>query len=177
MALALGIVLELLWLDVLELGNVVSPHAGLAFLLLFPLARHFGLHEPGPLLLPLLLTMLAAHAGAWSERALRGYQNRVVDIVERTPVFSLGRAVWRMAWQRAAVQFLLYSLCYAVLFWITDKLVAGGLLPQLSSLHWYMLFGMALVGVVLSLRNQRACLVLMGCLLFSLCAGLLALQG
>ena len=61
LALSLGIILELLWLDVLELGSVVPPFGSLSFLLLFPLAVHFGLNQPGELLLPLILVMLATN--------------------------------------------------------------------------------------------------------------------
>ena len=45
----------------LELGSVVPPFGSLSFLLLFPLASHFGLNRPGPLLLPLILVILAAY--------------------------------------------------------------------------------------------------------------------
>ena len=47
LALPLGIIFELLWLDTLELGGVVPPYGGLSFLLAFPLCRHFGLTQAG----------------------------------------------------------------------------------------------------------------------------------
>ena len=62
LALPLGIIFELLWLDTLELGGVVPPYGGLSFLLAFPLCRHFGLTQAGAALLPLFLSMLAAYA-------------------------------------------------------------------------------------------------------------------
>ena len=39
----------------------MPPFGSLSFLLLFPLASHFGLNRPGPLLLPLILVILAAY--------------------------------------------------------------------------------------------------------------------
>lgn len=54
LALPLGIIIELLWLDALELGSVVPPYGSLSFLLVFPLCRQFGLDQPG-------MALLAAH--------------------------------------------------------------------------------------------------------------------
>lgn len=72
LALPLGIIFELLWLDTLELGGVVPPYGGLSFLLAFPLCRHFGLTQAGAALLPLFLSMLAAYAATWLELAAAG---------------------------------------------------------------------------------------------------------
>ena len=90
LALSLGIILELLWLDVLELGSVVPP---------------FG-----------------------------------------------------------SLRFLLYALCYALLFCLLAVLTARQALPQLLVLNWPMLYAAALMGAVLSLRTHRAYMVLVGSL-------------
>ena len=169
LAPSLGIILELLWLDVLELGSVVPPFGSLSFLLLFPLAVHFGLNQPGELLLPLILVMLAAYLGAFLERSLRIHENRLVDRVEAWCAgdgFTLAPAgaVLRVALLRAFLQFLLYALCYALLFCLLAVLTARQALPQLLVLNWPMLYAAALMGAVLSLRTHRAYMVLVGSL-------------
>ena len=165
LALSLGIILELLWLDVLELGSVVPPFGSLSFLLLFPLASHFGLNRPGPLLLPLILVILAAYLGSFMERSLRIHENHLVDRVEAWcagDCFALApdRAVLHVILLRAFWQFLLYAVCYVLLFCMIAVLSARQALPQLSVLSWPMLYGAALMGAVLSLRTRRAYMVL-----------------
>lgn len=165
LALPLGVIMELLWLDTLELGSVVPPFGGLSFLLLFPLCVHFGLTEPGPLLLPLVLSMLAAYAGSFVEQRQRIRQNRLVDRVEAWCAGSgcglaPGRAVLHAALARACLQFLLYALSFALIFCLLSFLNARQALPALPKLTWPVLYAAALLGAVLSLRTRQAYLVL-----------------
>lgn len=165
-ALALGITLELLWLDVLELGSVVPPFSGLGFLLLFPLAAHFGWNQPGPLLLPLLLVMLAAYAESFMELRQRAAQNLLVD---RVAVWcegggcglSPGQAVVRATLYRAFRQFLLYAVCYSLIFSLLSVLRAWQATPLLPFLTWPMVFAASLLGAILSLRTRQAYAVLL----------------
>ena len=62
------------------------------------------------------------------------------------------------------MQFLLYALCYALLFCLLAVLTARQALPQLLVLNWPMLYAAALMGAVLSLRTHRAYMVLVGSL-------------
>ncbi len=157
----------MLWLDVLELGSVVPPFGSLSFLLLFPVATHFGLRQPGELLLPLILVMLAAYLGAFLERRLRIHENCLTDRVASWCAgdgLAPAAAVARVALLRAVLQLLLYALCYALLFCLLAVLTARQLLPQLLLLSWSMLYAAALMGAVLSLRTRRTYLVLIGSL-------------
>lgn len=161
MALALGITLELLWLDVLELGSVVPPFSGLAFLLLFPLAAHFGWNQPGPLLLPLILVMSAAYAGSFLELRQRAVQNLWVDRVEAWCQgggggLSPAQAVLRASLFRALGQFLLYAVCYSLIFSLLSVLRDWQAAPSLPFLTWPMVFAASLMGAILSLRTRQA---------------------
>ena len=134
----------------------MPPFGSLSFLLLFPLASHFGLNRPGPLLLPLILVILAAYLGGFMERSLRIHENYLVDRVEAWcagDCFALtpGQAVLHVVLLRAFWQFMLYLIAV---------LSARQALPQLSILSWPMLYGAALMGAVLSLRTRRAYMVL-----------------
>ncbi|MGE9986008.1 hypothetical protein [Desulfovibrio sp. SGI.169] len=153
----------------LELGSVVPPFGSLSFLLLFPLAAHFDLNQPGELLLPLILVMLAAYLGAFLERSLRIHENRLVDRVESWCAggghsLAPAGAVLRIMSLRAVLQFLLFVLCYALLFCLLSILTACQTLPRLMLLNWPMLYVAALMGAVLSLRTRRAYMMLIGSL-------------
>ena len=75
LGLPLGIIFELLWLDVLPLGSVVPPYGTLSFLLLFPIAELYDWRQPDMLLLPIVFAMLCAYMAAWLEQ----YQREVMD--------------------------------------------------------------------------------------------------
>lgn len=88
-ALSLGIVVELLWLDVIALGSVVPPFGTLAFLLLFPLSIIPGWSEAHQFLAPLMFAVFAAYGASYAERYQRVALNPLVDLV--TAWFSSGR--------------------------------------------------------------------------------------
>lgn len=116
-------------------------------------------------MLPLILVILAAYLGGFMERSLRIHENYLVDRVEAWcagDCFALtpGQAVLHVVLLRAFWQFMLYVVCYALLFCLIAVLSARQALPQLSILSWPMLYGAALMGAVLSLRTRRAYMVL-----------------
>ena len=80
-ALSLGIVVELLWLDVIALGSVVPPFGTLAFLLLFPLSIIPGWSEAHQFLAPLMFAVFAAYGASYAERYQRVALNPLVDLV------------------------------------------------------------------------------------------------
>lgn len=165
LALPLGVTLELLWLDVVPLGSVVPPQGVLSFLLLFPLARHYGWSAPGALLLPLLLAVLAAYAAAFAERSQRVLLNRIMPAVEtycRTGHgCSPGGALLLGAGLRACWQFALYLLCFALLALVFEGLDSQRRGPLLLTINWPMMYVTAMLGAVLSLRIRKAYSVLL----------------
>jgi PTS system mannose-specific IIC component len=173
-ALALGIITELCWLDVLELGSVVPPYAGLSFLLAFPLCHYFGLVSPGEALLPLLLSLTAACAAAWRERrqrlALNPLMDAVADACRTGRGMSPGRAVLLAGLRRAGEQGLLYAVCFGVIAAVLAELQRHEALPAPDTVSWSALFGAALLGAVLSLRTRQAYGVLLAALsMLALC--------
>ena len=169
LAIPLGIIFELLWLDALELGSVVPPYGSLSFLLLFPLCRHFGLAEPGNLLIPLIFCMLAAYAAAYGEHRQRISQNPMVDKVEtwcagKPGGLAPGTALFFSSLHRSLWQITLYCLCFAVIFSLLRTLQNSQSLPALRAVTWSALYVAALLGAVLSLRTRQAYMVLTGCL-------------
>lgn len=169
LALPLGIILELLWLDALELGSIVPPYGSLSFLLVFPICRYFGLDNPGPALLPLILSMMAAYAASWCEQGQRIGQNYMLAAViawseGRAEGMSPGRAVLVAGMRRALWQIFLYGMCFSLIFALVKALVSRSLVPALPVVTWPALYVAALLGAVLSLRTRQAYAVLVGTL-------------
>lgn len=160
LALPLGITVELLWLDAVAMGNIIQPFSGLTFLLLFPICYQLTWTQPGVLLLPLLMSMMAGYIGAYAEMRYRIRCNRLLEFVpgaqdedasvtpERLCLLGLaGRIAWH---------FLLYVICYAVICFVVSSLLYYGIYPVLTVLDWPLVFALATIGAVLSLRNRRA---------------------
>lgn len=164
-ALSLGIVVELLWLDVIALGSVVPPFGTLAFLLLFPLSIIPGWSEAHQFLAPLMFAVFAAYGASYAERYQRVALNPLVDLV--TAWFSSGRgctpgqAVALGAVVRAAWQFSLYMLCYVAL-WLACDLLGEAIFLFEGQMGWPVLFAASMVGGILSLRTRRAYACLTG---------------
>lgn len=165
-ALSLGIVVELLWLDVIALGSVVPPFGTLAFLLLFPLSIIPGWSEAHQFLAPLMFAVFAAYGASYAERYQRVALNPLVDLV--TAWFSSGRgctpgqAVALGAVVRAAWQFSLYMLCYVAL-WLACDLLGEAIFLFEGQMGWPVLFAASMVGGILSLRTRRRMPALRGC--------------
>ncbi len=173
-ALPLGISLELMWLDVVAMGSIIQPFGGMAFLLLFPLSAALSWTQPGVLLLPLVLCMVAAHVGAFCELRYRIHQNHLLDCCSRhlraldeeratsgtetgrdTPECLISQCLWgRIVWHA-----LLYLVCYALLCLIVSTLLFWDLYPVLPNLDWVFIYALATIGAVLSLRERRAYVV------------------
>ncbi len=167
-ALPLGITLELLWLDVVSMGSIIQPFSGMAFLLLFPLCATCTWTQPGVLLLPMVMCMVAAHLGAFCELRYRISRNSLLELVpagpgevpETTPeqlcLYCLvGRIIWHC---------LLYLACYAVICLVVVFLLSQGIYPGIGTLNWPFVYALASIGAVLSLRERRAYLVFGLCL-------------
>lgn len=173
LALPLGIITELCWLDRHEMGGRVPPQAGLAFLLAFPLCRHFGLTTPAQAVVPLLFALLIACVAAGDEERQRRIARPVppdVVALRRDGELSLARLALRAGLQRALRHACLYAVAFGsmVLCLVLVPKEALARLSGVRGLSWFMLYALALMGPILSLRTQRAHALLWGTL--ALCA-------
>ena len=167
-AVPLGIVLELFWLDVIPLGPVLSPTGALSYLLTFSMSLLFALHSPGQLVLPLFFTMGCAYASIWLERRQRMRANALVETMAACEGrLSPDAVVYASLGERIAQQVGLYILCFYALYGILHMMVAtlpGGI-PFVPGITWESLYGVGAVGALLALRTRRAYAVLGVCLL------------
>lgn len=165
-ALPLGITLELFWLDVIALGGIIHPFAGMAFLLVFPICSTLAWSQPSTVMFPLFMAVLAGQLGAFTELRFRIRSNRLLEQLSCTGAPAAGgrgavpctpekmvRAciVGRLVWHTA-----LYAACYLVMTAFICLLLENGLYPTIPGLPWTFVYAAALVGAVLSLRERHA---------------------
>lgn len=164
-----GIVLELLWLDVVPLGSVVPPLNFLSFWLFVPLCLHYRWTTPEALMLPLFLALLCAYLGSWLECRLRLWHNAGLEPVQRWLAGAdVKQSPRRLTYAAIGQRFVMHMLVYsglAVLYMHSVALLyAQNWLPVAAGLTWPVVYTVAAVGAVLSLRTQRA-YILLGALL------------
>lgn len=165
MVLPAGIVLELVWLDVVPLGSVVPPLNFLSFWLFVPLCLHYRWTTPEALILPLFLALGCAYAGSWLERRLRVCHDTGLEPVQRwLAVAGAGQSPCRLTYKAIGQRFIVHMLLYAGLALLYMQgvawLYARNWLPVAVGLTWPMVYAVAAVGAVLSLRTQRAYILL-----------------
>ncbi len=152
--------MELVWLDVIALGSIIPPFAGMAFLLLFPLCSALSWTQPGLVLLPIIYCMMVAHTGSFLELRYRVRMNRLLEPVEKEgPALSLEAMVHACARTRAIWHAIFYLAAYALLCALVVFLLNNRIYPVLPALEWPLVYALAVTGAVLSLRERRAYVV------------------
>ncbi len=194
-ALPLGIVLELYWLDKLRLGAIIPPSGTLSFILVFSLAMHFNWQNPVQLAIPLLVCIPFAYTAIWLEKWQR-YKNdtllqrlslwlkqeETIHTTKQicaskhqkmqthiTPLFKPEAAILsgciRSIWSYAFLYMCCFGCVYA-LFFYWQQYFTPLIIPQLT---WNMLYGVGLLGAILSLRTKMAYAVLAAAVLIVFC--------
>lgn len=167
LALSLGLVFELFWLDGVELGSIIPPHGSLGFLLAFPLCRLFALERAEQVLIPLFLSLVATYAAAYHEKRHR-FRLDQLDLrltawcANQAHGSSPGSLVWVALGRMATCNAMLYLLCFLAICCVLQ--IWGGQwdwsgMPRIS---WWMIFLAAFPGAFLSLRTRRAYCMLLG---------------
>lgn len=164
LGLPLGIVFELLWLDVLPLGSVVPPYGTLSFLLLFPLALLYDWRQPDVLLFPIIFSMLCAYTASWLEQYQRERMNEASERVhcwcsDACGGMLPGRAILYSVAIRAVTQYVLYVLCFLLLAAMGPPLARAGA-RHFPSASWAIFYAAALGGSVLGLRIRSTYAIL-----------------
>ncbi len=191
-ALALGLALELFWIDLLRLGTIIPPSGTFSFLLLYPICLLFQWELPSTLPLPLCICLIAGYGASllerWQRRANAQYdaaleawamqnpddgnqegkddvRENALQQAQLSPSLIISRARWRVLWSSALLYLGVFGCVYALLSWLETKHAV----PIFPHFNWYMLYAIALIGPILALRTRRAYRVLaLGiiCLLF-----------
>lgn len=179
-AVPLGIVLELFWLDVIPLGPVLAPTGALSYWLTFSMSLLFELHAPGQLVLPLFFAVGSAYASIYLERRQRARANALVETMAACEGrLSPDAVVYVSLGRRLAQQTGLYLLFFCALYGILRMAVAAlpNGIPSVPGITWEALYGVGAVGALLALRTRRAYAVLGICLLAMAVARMGLLEG
>lgn len=174
-ALPLALFFELFWLDLFPIGSYIPPMPTLPYLLLLALSKALGWMDPVTLAFPLAATMPLAYAVPLLEYKQRDLQkhastNLIRMAEELRPLNGYpARLVLRSFFQQAGGGLLLFIGLYFVMYLLFSLEMTrrnAGFIPL--DVDWSILYAIAAIGALLSLRIKRAYSV------FALCmAGLL----
>jgi PTS system mannose-specific IIC component len=176
-ALPLALFFELFWLDLIPIGSYVPPMPGFPYLILLALSSAMSWTEPTALAFPLAVTMPLAYVIPVLEYRQRNWQKhastKFIALAETPrPLESFpGRLILRSCLQQAGGGLLVFVLAYASTHYIFSLAYddGRGLIPL--DVDWSILYAIAAIGALLSLRIKRAYSV------FALCmAGMLLLR-
>lgn len=179
-ALPLGLIFELFWLDVIPLGAVIPPVASLNFFIVFCLALVFDWHDPAQFVLPLLLTLPCAWLGAVLERwqytrndnALEPLQLWMQTEGGQSPAHIIARSLLQTACMQGLLFLLLFSTAYALMRGGLDAwFITVFTIPQIN---WTILYGFSALGAIVALRTRRAYAMLVTCMAILLVANSIA---
>lgn len=159
--LSVGLIYELLWLDLFPVGTFVPPHALAAAMGGLLLVESLGLHDPGGAVLAVMASLPLAMVGARLERLGRERQNRSYNLIlheaRKAASFHPERVVLWSVGGTFVINLLVFSLCLAALNWgVTLALPFWMRFAPIVGFTWPMLWLAASLGALLSLRWPRA---------------------
>ena len=163
LSLALGVFVELFWMDLIGGGTYLPPNANLPLLVCLFLSAVFrgqGVDIPNPPLVFIMLAIPLAFAGTALEQRQRQNQialhEQFVEELQMEKPISTGLILRSMAglWLKSAFLFILAGLAGLCLFGLAVS--AYGALPGPKRLDWPVLWLTASLGGLLSLRTRRA---------------------
>ena len=176
-ALPLALFFELFWLDFIPHGSYIPPMPGFPYLILLALASPMGWTDPAALAFPLAVAMPLAYAIPFLEYRQRDLQKnastKLIALADNPrPLKDMpGRLVAHSCLQQAGGGLLVFLSTYALAYCVFSFVPygRGGLIAL--NIDWSILYAIAAIGALLSLRIKRAYSV------FALCmAGLLLLR-
>ena len=158
-ALPAAVFFELFWLDLFFVGTYVPPFHLLSYLVFLPLAAYFDAHTPTECAALLLLCMPLALAGTKVENILRAMNSSGFHQLAAStdsgkniqPVLT--RVIKRAIVLQTFAWSITYVICLAAITLILHLWLAfAKSLPSINGASWGLLWSLAAVGGVLSLR-------------------------
>ena len=169
-AVPLALFFELFWLDLFHIGGYIPPMGAFPYLVLLSLSARFAWVSPAALAFPLAAMLPLAYIVPYCESWQRDYQKGASTLLIRqarrnTPLGALpARRVAFSILQQIAIALSLFVFVASLIWYIfsletLDK--KTGFIPL--AVDWSVLYAIAAIGSLLSLRIKRAYIV------FSLC--------
>jgi len=178
-ALPLALFFELFWLDLFPIGSYIPPMAGFPYLILLSLSNTLGWTQPVTIAFPLAMTLPLAYAIPYVEQRQRNIQKQASTrlITHANEPGSLdglpGRLLIRSVCQQLVSGLFIFVAAYGIIrFFFSFEATRNNTSSFISlDVDWSILYAIAAIGALLSLRIKLAYTV------FSLCmAGLLILR-
>ena len=169
-ALPLAIFFELFWLDLFPIGGYIPPMGSFPYLVLLLLSAQFGWTKPAVLAFPLAATLPLAYLIPYCESRQRDYQKHASSRMIRQARKSMpmegapARQILASALQQFFIAAIIFILVYLVCYYIVSSGILKsepGIVPL--DVDWPVLYSIAAIGSLLSLRIKRVYIV------FSLC--------
>jgi PTS system mannose-specific IIC component len=166
--LPLALFFELFWLDFIPIGSYIPPMPSFPYIILLSLSGVMGWKEPTALAFPLAVTMPLAYVIPFLEHRQRNLQKnastKLITLAEGPqPLNSFpGRLVARSFLQQAGGGLLVFLLVYVLVYYIFSFDHDNGFIPL--DVDWSILYAIAAIGALLSLRIKRAYSVFVLCM-------------
>lgn len=175
-ALPLALFFELFWLDLFHIGGYIPPMGAFPYLLLLFLSTWFGWTTPAAFAFPLAATLPLAYVVSYLESRQRDYQKNASSLLVRharrdTPLGALpAQRIAISIVQQLVIALLLFMTAAAAGVAVFSLDVLGKKTAAIAlNIDWPVLYAIAAIGSLLSLRIKRAYLV------FALCMTVLLL--
>jgi len=162
LAVSIGLIFELLWLDLIPAGTFLPPNMAVANFCTQALATMFGLATAGEVVIPVILSLPFAFLGARLERFRRRMQNadynRLLIWTKKTyaATYDPGVLIARSMIRAAFMDLAYFVLCYTLLAGTVWALFAKGWFAPVSGLTFAHLWVASSVGGILALRTPKA---------------------
>lgn len=170
-ALPLALFFELFWLDLFHIGGYIPPMGAFPYLLLLLLSSRFAWSTPAAFTFPLAMLLPLAYLLPYAESRQRDYQKNASSLLIRqarrnVPLGALpAQQITISIVQQLVIALSLFiaatAVCYAVFSIEMLEEKTGGIVLNVD---WPVLYAIAAIGCLLSLRIKRAYIV------FSLCS-------
>jgi PTS system mannose-specific IIC component len=162
-ALAVSIIFELFWLDLIPAGTFIPPNAAAANLGALAIIHFFGFRTPSETVFPILLCLPLGWVGARVEDIQRRWQGAGYERLlawstgHSARPYPPGRILLSSVLQSVVLDFVFFTVAVVALIALVGLLTSHGLLrPPRNFLSWGHLWIAASFGGVMSLRSERA---------------------
>lgn len=170
-ALPLALFFELFWLDLFHIGGYIPPMGAFPYLLLLLLSSRFAWSTPAAFTFPLAMLLPLAYLFPYIESRQRDYQKNASSLLLRQarrnaplgvlPAQQIATSIVQQFVIALSLFIAAIAVCYTVFSLNMLEEKTGGIVLNVD---WPVLYAIAAIGSLLSLRIKRAYIV------FSLCA-------
>lgn len=169
LAVSIGLVFELFWLDLIPAGTFLPPNMAASNMAAQALVSLFGLHTAGEAVFPIILSMPLGFFGARLEKFRRRIQNADYNKLliwtkkSYAAVYDPGRLIIRSMARSLILDLAFFCVSFSILAVLMWFIISKGWLsagPVITFGHIWIAAGL---GGVLALRAPKAYILAVAC--------------